>query len=214
VTELLGVDTFIPVGYSMGGPIAKLVWRQHPELVEGLVLCATSRHFADTPRRRAMFSVLNGTSALATTPPFRALGRLSSTALSHRLESRGDPPWMVKQVLLHDWSQVVDAGRAIGQFDARHWAGDIDVPTAVVASRGDEVVPTIRQFELAHAVRGASLHTVAGGHTACTDRSGHFVANLLEACRSVADRARAGSSGGALVDRSGNRPLSVAEQAA
>ncbi len=214
ITRELGVERFIPVGYSMGGPIAKLVWRQHPELVEGLVLCATSRHFADTPRRRAMFSVLNGTSALATTSPFRALGRLSSTALSHRLESRGDPPWMVRQVLLHDWSQVVDAGRAIGQFDARHWAGDIDVPTAVVASLGDEVVPTIRQFELAHAVRGASLHTVTGGHTACTDRSGHFVTNLLVACRSVADRARSGSSGGALVDRSGRRPLSVAEQAA
>jgi len=29
VTEALGVDTFVPVGYSMGGPIAQLTWRRH-----------------------------------------------------------------------------------------------------------------------------------------------------------------------------------------
>ena len=40
----LGIDRFVPVGYSMGGPIAQLVWQRHRELVDGLVLCATSAH--------------------------------------------------------------------------------------------------------------------------------------------------------------------------
>ena len=43
--EARGVSHFIAVGYSMGGPIASLTWRRHPERVTGLVLCATSRRF-------------------------------------------------------------------------------------------------------------------------------------------------------------------------
>jgi 3-oxoadipate enol-lactonase len=189
VAAQLGVDRCIPVGYSMGGPIASLVWRRHPELVEGLVLCATSRHFAATPARRAFFSVLNGTSAVASTTPVRAIGRWSGSAWTRRLEHRDRPSWMVEQVLLHDWTQVVDAGRAIGRFDSRRWAGSIDVPTAVLVSLDDDVVPTRQQFELARAVPGASVHTVPGGHTACMDRSSHFVSSVLDACRSVARRA-------------------------
>ena len=36
----------LAVGYSMGGPVAQLLWHQHPDLVSGLVLCATSDSFA------------------------------------------------------------------------------------------------------------------------------------------------------------------------
>ena len=37
----LGTGPVIAVGYSMGGPIAQLLWKRHPEKVAGLVLCAT-----------------------------------------------------------------------------------------------------------------------------------------------------------------------------
>src|SRR4029079_9382033 len=37
--EVLGIDEAIAVGYSMGGPIASLLWRRHPDRVAGLVLC-------------------------------------------------------------------------------------------------------------------------------------------------------------------------------
>ena len=39
------------VGYSMGGPIAQLIWRRHPDRVAGLVLCATAADFTMTPER-------------------------------------------------------------------------------------------------------------------------------------------------------------------
>ena len=35
VCDVLGIDQVIPVGYSMGGPIAQLIWRRHPERVRG-----------------------------------------------------------------------------------------------------------------------------------------------------------------------------------
>jgi pimeloyl-ACP methyl ester carboxylesterase len=37
----LGVAPALVVGYSMGGPVAQLLARRHPERVAGIVLCAT-----------------------------------------------------------------------------------------------------------------------------------------------------------------------------
>ena len=48
----LGVGPVVVVGYSMGGPIAQLLWRRHPERVSGLVLCATAP--------RLVFGPVNG----------------------------------------------------------------------------------------------------------------------------------------------------------
>ncbi len=188
VAAALGIDRFVAVGYSMGGTIAKLVWRRHREMVDGLVLCSTSRHFADSRAERAMFAALAGTSALAASRPSRAIGRLSSAVWARRLERRGHATWMIEQGLRHDWALVLEAGRAIGRFDSRRWAGTIDVPTSVVVSLDDEVVPTRRQFQLGIAVPGATLHEVPGGHSACVDHPGRFVAGLLDACHSVVDR--------------------------
>src|SRR5688572_28316008 len=36
VTQL-GIQRVIPVGYSMGGPVAQLLWQRHRDLVDGLV---------------------------------------------------------------------------------------------------------------------------------------------------------------------------------
>ncbi len=75
VADELGIDQFIPVGYSMGGPITQLVWRRHADRVAGLVLCATSRSF--TPRRasdRLLLTSLLGLSAAARLTPAQLRG--------------------------------------------------------------------------------------------------------------------------------------------
>ena len=55
VADVLDLPTFVPVGYSMGGPIAQLMWRRHPDRVEGLVLCATSHNFRGRFPLRGLF---------------------------------------------------------------------------------------------------------------------------------------------------------------
>ena len=55
VADELGIDSLLAVGYSMGGPIAKLCWSRHPDRVQGLVLCATARHFL-RPQARGVAS--------------------------------------------------------------------------------------------------------------------------------------------------------------
>ena len=48
----LGTGPVIAVGYSMGGPIAQLLWRRHRDLVSGLVFCATTSGFRRSRKRR------------------------------------------------------------------------------------------------------------------------------------------------------------------
>jgi len=47
LADRLGVERVIPVGYSMGGAVAQLFWRRHPNRTAGLVLCATGARFGD-----------------------------------------------------------------------------------------------------------------------------------------------------------------------
>jgi pimeloyl-ACP methyl ester carboxylesterase len=56
--DVLGVRQAIFVGYSMGGPIAQLIWLRHRERVSGLVLCATAADFTTTPDSRSVVRAL------------------------------------------------------------------------------------------------------------------------------------------------------------
>ena len=56
LVEQLGCGPVVVVGYSMGGLVAQLLWRRHPDLVAGLVLCSTARVFLPGGRGSATSS--------------------------------------------------------------------------------------------------------------------------------------------------------------
>ena len=101
LADVLGLGRYLAVGYSMGGPIAQLLWKRHPELVSGLVLCATSTHFSANLRERLVFGAASGTSAVAGLVPLRSITGAAWTAWCrwHNLRAtsvvglrRGRPP--------------------------------------------------------------------------------------------------------------------------
>ena len=97
VADELGVESFVPVGYSMGGPIAQLVWQRHRERVDGLVLCATAPYFAGRRPERLSFVGLTGLAALARVTPTQARDWITDQVyLQRRTESWG--PWAAEQV--------------------------------------------------------------------------------------------------------------------
>src|SRR6266566_6327264 len=55
---VLGAERVTAVGYSMGGLVAQLLWRRHPDLVDGLVLCSTGRNFRGSPLESLMAMAL------------------------------------------------------------------------------------------------------------------------------------------------------------
>lgn len=188
LADALGIDTFIPVGYSMGGPIAQLVWRRHPERVDGLVLSATSRNFRGRPIERAFFPVLMGLSAAARVTPAPWQTAMGKRVLGRRMDDDEFGRWARSEIGGNDPRVILEAGQAIGSYSSHDWIGDVDVPTAIVVTTEDSVVPPHRQRKLADAIEGATVHPVAGDHGAVVMSAAGYVPQLVAAARSVARR--------------------------
>ncbi len=186
----LGIDRLIPVGYSMGGPIAQLLWRRHPHLVAGLVLSATACNFSSPDARsRAYFSALLGLSVVARFTPSQVRRQVADSLIRRRLQGAALAGWGQSEMERGDAAAVLEAGWAIGRFDSSGWIGGAGVPAAVIVTTLDQVVSPRRQHALAAAIPGTRLSEVAGDHGACVTDAPRYVPALLDACNDVATRA-------------------------
>jgi 3-oxoadipate enol-lactonase len=181
----LGVERALVVGYSMGGPVAMLVWHRHPELVAGLVLEATALEFSGSPRERLVWRLMGPLAILIRWPT----GRIVLLRLTGGLEEipRSLLPyraWADGEFRRNDPTEVAEAGRALGRFDARPFAASIDVPTAVVVTTRDSLVPPDKQRALARAVR-AQVFEFDGDHTAVALQAEEFTRVTLDAIAAV-----------------------------
>jgi pimeloyl-ACP methyl ester carboxylesterase len=184
--DVLGIDKAILAGYSMGGPIAQLAWRRHPERVSGLVLCATAATFRRTPMDAALLSLLDSAGrALGMVPP-RVLGRMRRTLISMLVLEDDGLGGLAEAFAQHDLASLRAAIRAIHEFSSVEWLGGMSEPAAVVVMTRDRVVPTRRQMMLAELLPQATLVQVNGDHLACNRAASGFGRALLAACVLVA----------------------------
>ena len=186
--DALGIERCVVVGYSMGGTVAQLVWHRHRALVDALVLCSTGAHFAETRNEQINFLGLGGLAALARLAPTRARQWMGDQYLARR--GRAYEAWALEELARHDLAMVLEAGREIGRFSSDEWLGTIDVPTAVIVTVEDQVVPVRRQLRLFEGIPTAVAYRVDGHHDAVVSHADTYLPVLLEACGYVADRAR------------------------
>jgi 3-oxoadipate enol-lactonase len=195
LVEELGVGPVIAVGYSMGGPVASLLWRRHPEVVRGLVLCATARTFAARPQERVSFAALGGLALAARAVPDAMRRRLAQRFIGTRTDDRSIEGWVVAEMHRNDWKAVLEAGNALGRYDAREWIGEVDVPASVVVTTRDGVVAPARQLALARSIPAASVFQVDGDHTVCVTNPGRFLPALHSAVQAVVAGGRRAAPG-------------------
>ena len=144
-------DPAIVVGYSMGGPIAQLLWRRHAASVAGLVLCATADRFVTGARERFLFSVDDGDRG-----QHHTRRRAPASRVAAGLRCGGGPrpcaaarptslrTWAAAEMRRHDAVKIMEAGQAIGSYNARRWIGEIDVPTTVMVTERDRAIASRR----------------------------------------------------------------------
>lgn len=191
LAAVMGIDHAIVAGYSMGGPVAQLVWRRHPDLVDGLVLAATGDSFVNRTRDRVIFTSmmmaaaglvgLAGYALRIPTTPQRHVPRITKDRRARSVQQ-----WALGEMRRHDWRLVLDAGRSLGSYNAKPWIATIDVPTAVLVTMDDMALPAEGQLAMASRIKGATVHPVDSGHVVCATAA--FAPPLLEACRSVSGR--------------------------
>jgi 3-oxoadipate enol-lactonase len=176
VVSQLGCAPVTAVGYSMGGTIAQLLARRHPALVSGLVLSATAADWSDKHMRRfwttmgALRLVLN----LFPTSTWRTALRLSGA------KHNQTTTWTAAELSRGSSRDIAEAGRELGRFDSRPWAGALDVPAVVIVTTRDRSVPPRKQRELAQLTHARTLE-IAGDHNAVVLRGHEYAPLLVEA---------------------------------
>lgn len=181
VLRTLDVAPALVVGYSMGGAIAQLVARDHPDVVSGVVLSGTSQHFKDPRARRTFLAmgVLGITLSLAPRASWRRGLARAGVPVNQRTV------WLQSELMRHSASDLAEAGRELGRFDSRPWLGSIDTLSfAVLITTNDEAVPVSRQRELAAACR-AQVFQAPIRHMEIVNRADRYNPALLQALSAV-----------------------------
>lgn len=179
VLSTLDVDPALVVGYSMGGPVAQLLARRHPERVGGIVLCATALDWSDL-RQKVVWRAMGGLRLLLGLFPrgvWSAGMRLSGG-------SSRESNWVASELSRGSARDLAEAGRELGRFDSSRWTAELRQPRAVVLMTRDRLVPPRKQQALADALCVDPVR-IDADHDACSLAPALFVTALLAALADV-----------------------------
>jgi 3-oxoadipate enol-lactonase len=180
----LGAAPAVAVGYSMGGPVAQLLARDHRDCVSGLVLSATAHDWQD-PYMKGFWRSM----ALVRL----WLGLFPVAAWRWLLKAGRTPPgphrdWMAAELSRGSSIDLAEAGRELSRYDARRWIAELRrLPSAVIVTTRDLAVLPRNQRRLASAL-GARVFEVRGDHFAVGLRREEYARTLLAALDAVGMR--------------------------
>ncbi|MDQ6744546.1 MAG: lysophospholipase [Actinomycetota bacterium] len=168
------------VGYSMGGAVAQLLGRDHPDVAGGVVLSGTAQHWQD-PRTRRSFRAMGALGLGLSVAPRRLWGA-GLERIGIRDSQNG--AWIQSELLRHSARDIAEAGRELGRFDSRPWLSTLTPPVAVVITTRDDVVSPRKQRQLAEAA-GGPVFEAECNHMEVVVRGKVFNPPLLEAIAAV-----------------------------
>jgi 3-oxoadipate enol-lactonase len=174
------------VGYSMGGAIAQLLARDHPDVATGVVLSGTAQHWQD-PQSRRSFKAMGALGLTLSLAP-RTSWRLGLRRVGLGQNQR--TAWVQSELMRHAAQDIAEAGRELGRFDSRPWLPSVRVPLAVVMTTRDELIPSYKQRELA-AAAGGPVFEAGIGHMEVTTSGPVYNPVLLQALDALGSRTEA-----------------------
>ncbi len=184
-----GLGPAIVVGFSMGGPIAMLLHHRHPDLVAGMVFCATALEWKATARERLVWRGMSLLEvALRSGTGEGIVARVLREVIDDSPELEALDPWVRGEFHRGYPADLAGAGRALSTYDGRPLAPDVDVPCAVVVTTEDQLVRPEKQYELADAL-AAETFTLQADHFAPFSRGPAFAKAIRTAVDRVADAA-------------------------
>lgn len=162
----LGLKDAIVCGVSVGGQIAQELYARRPDLVAGMVLCATAAKIGEPEFWHQRISVIekNGLASMTDS--------IMERWLSPAYRSADNPNYQLARNMFERQPVAGYLGTcaAIAGFDRRTDAAAISVPVAVVAGALDGATPPELVRAFAGAIPGASFTLVDGvGHLPCIE---------------------------------------------
>ena len=173
----LRIGRAIIAAYSIGGPIAQLFWKHHPQMTQALVFIATAMHL--TPAIPHAFA-----------SPFRHGGATDRGA--HPEAPMPSPPGIptrFSEVVHTDPLAALQADAALADFDSSVWLSSVNVPTSVVVTTHDRSVAPETQRALARALGTHDIREVPSrlGHLSLPLGNPTMLQSTVDACHAMAD---------------------------
>lgn len=174
--DAASADSAVVCGLSMGGYVGFEMWRQQPQRFRGLVLANTKAGADDDAGRQRRLDLAarlesEGNGFLVESP-----GPLLSEGASDKL-------WGEVRSIVGAQPAASIAAAARGMAERPDSTGDlasISVPTMVIVSSGDTLIPAEVTAPMADLVTDATLETIDGaGHLSNIEAPGEFTM-LLE----------------------------------
>lgn len=177
--EALGLQSFMLMGYSMGGAVAQAFAHAYPTRVAGLILVSTAMRFAVAPEYLLVLRNDFPRAARASCDNAYAPG------VSPELYHRG------LEMLLSNGGEVMyEDVFACTQFDSTAWAAKITAPGLVISGNNDTITPPESGGALAAALPKARLTTFpAAGHMVMQEAAAGFNAAVRQFITSKGDHA-------------------------
>ena len=113
----------------------------------------------------------------------RAAGSRTARAISVPPTETGQ--WALAQFNSTSPWAVPQAVASLGRHNSGPWLKTVTVPTAVVVTTNDWVIPAERQRHIAFSIPGATVHEAACGHSGCVLEADVFVPAFVKAVDSV-----------------------------
>src|SRR4029077_18042022 len=144
---------------------ARRVGRRSGDRVDALVLCAAAATFGRGTHERlatgVFASLLEAFGPQPGRPDPARLSVVDDIVMNDRL-------WALGQFRATSCGAMMRALAEIARFDSTHWIADIDVPTSVLITLRDGVIPPRHQRWVAEQIPDAHTVTVDAGHAGCT----------------------------------------------
>jgi 3-oxoadipate enol-lactonase len=159
--DTLGLETVDVLGYSQGGAVAQQLAQDYPARVRRLVLACTYAYNLATFQEKM--------EANLTPWLLRLLGTRRLIRIALRAGAFGgtirpqQARWLEHLAASNDTLQMIQAAKAMRDFDGRSWLASIGSPTLIIAGGADKAVPLHHAQMLAHGIYGSQLQIIPGG---------------------------------------------------
>lgn len=173
-----GPQSFLLVGFSMGGYVARRAAIARPERVAGLVLVNTSARGETAERQTRKADMV----AMARRSPFRGLTRSALKAALHP-ERRDDAVLLdrIETMALRLGKDTFLRQLALARPDEHDRLGRIACPTLVIASRHDQLRSLVAAEELANGIADAEYRILEGsGHMSPYEQPSELAALIVD----------------------------------